>query len=131
MTTFNIATDSVRDNSGHVDVSLTTDKFTALVMKYVTEHELEQTTISDAVNAVFDEHLGKRLNMPCLLTATLGVLNVQPENFGVLRDRVHKFVQNNASDKRDDNRPFRVAKGKNGGVCRWTEYVEVEKSAKK
>lgn len=124
MTTFNIETDSVRDSSGNVDVNRTMDKFHGLVMKHQTDRELEQSTISDAVNAVFDLHPGKRLNMPCLLTAVLGVLNVQPENFGVLRDRVHKFVHDNSSNKRDDNRSFRVAKGIHGGVCRWSEYVE-------
>ena len=103
-TTFNFLTDSVRNNDGNVDVSATLDKVRNQLMVHVAERETEQQTISDALNTVFDRHPGARLNMPCLVNAALTILNTQPENYNVLRDRVHKFVQENASMKREDGK---------------------------
>jgi hypothetical protein len=129
MTTINLSTFVERDASGALDLDTTMTKFQGALLQYQAERETELETIGTAVNAVFDEHRGATINMPAVTTLALQKLNVQPESYKALSERVQSFVRDNASDERNGGGTFRIAKGKGGGVSRWVDVAD--KPAKK
>lgn len=124
MTTLNLATFCERAEDGSIDVDATVLKFEGELLKYQVERETELATIGAAVHGVFDSHKGTTINMPAVVTMALQSLNVQPATYAALSERVATFVRDNASDKREDGRSFRIAKGKGGGVSRWCDVVD-------
>lgn len=122
MTSVNLATFCVRDESGAIDVGATVLKFEGEVQKYQAERELESETVGAAVNAVFDEHRGAVINMPAVTSMALTRLGVQPETYKVLSERVQEYIRTNATDTRGGL--FRIAKGKGGGVTRWADCAD-------
>lgn len=123
MTTINLATFAVRDSDGELDLDGTMTKFQGVLLQYQAERETELATIGAAVNAVFDQHKGATINMPAVTSFALQRLNVQPESYKVLAERIQTFVRDNASDERGKGL-FRIAKGKGGGVTRWSDVPE-------
>lgn len=123
MTTINLATFAVRDEAGELDLSATVAKFEGALLQYQAERETELATIGAAVNAVFDAHKGASINMPAVTSLALQKLNVQPETYKALSERVQAFVRDNASEERGGG-IFRIAKGKGGGVSRWADVPE-------
>lgn len=141
------SSDLKRLSDGTVDLESSVLSFEAKVNNYVAEVELETEAIAAAVGAVFDKHLGVRMNMPFIISQSLQHLNVQPENSKSLTDRVHAYIQENADqdaeyetdpatgkvkgkgDERkvtvpaeeDRTRMFGIGKGKGGGVVRWCD----------
>lgn len=125
-----LATDGTIDT----DASLSSAKKTLLT--YVAERETESEQIGEAVHAVFDQYKGASINMPALQSMALTHLNVQPESFKVLGERVAQYVRDNADlpevkDKAGNvtqaaeparTRAFKISKGKNGGVRRWADH---------
>jgi hypothetical protein len=119
MTTINLSTFAVRDDSGDVDVDATCEKFAQVLLQYQAERETESATIGAAVNAVFDQHRGATINTPAITSLVLQRLNAQFEQYKVLSERVHSYIRSNAGEK--GSALFRVAKGKGGGVSRWSD----------
>jgi len=113
---------------GAIDQDASRKAFNEALVKYVAERETEQSTIATAVNAQFDKHPGVSINMPALASMTCAALNAQPANFSTLEERCLSYVRENASDKREDGKLFRIGKGKGGGVRRWAE-IPVETPA--
>lgn len=97
-------------NGSTIDHEATIAKFKWDLLKFQAEKELEETTIGEAVHAYFDKHLGKRLNSKMVVGDVLVALNVQPENFSVLHDKVTEFFRTSPE--------FNTARGKGGGVAR-------------
>lgn len=120
MTTINLATFAVRDESGDLDLSATVQKFEGALLEYQAERETELATIGAAVHAVFDAHKGTNINMPAVTSLALQKLNVQPETYKALSERVQAFVRDNAGE-RESGAIFGIAKGKGGGCCRWCD----------
>jgi hypothetical protein len=115
----------VRASDGSIDQDASLDACSDAIVKYCAERETEEATIADAVNALFDEHKGARLNMPFVQSATLRTLNVQPANYKVLSEKVAQYVRDHSQgEKAEDGsvaRPdslFLIGKGKGGGVAR-------------
>jgi hypothetical protein len=114
---------------GAVDQSASEAAFRTALLNYVAQRETEQSTIAAAVSAQFDKHPGVSINMPALASMVLASLNVQPENFSTLEALALGYVRENASEKREDGKLFRIGKGKGGGVKRWSEIpVEAPKA---
>lgn len=120
----NLATFAVRDSSGNVDLDGTMVKFQSELLKFQAERETETAVIAEAVTAVFDQHRGANIQMPAIVTLALQRLNVQPESYKVLSERVADFVRANAGTERAEGKTFRIAKGKGGGVTRWVDVPE-------
>lgn len=104
---------TVRDDSGAVDVLASAEKYAVALQKWVEDNELPVDTLDSAVNAVFDQFVGKRLAMPYLLSAAIQHLGIAPENFAAVTDRLRKHVQGQAKLG-----TISIAKGASGGVAR-------------
>ena len=100
----------LRTNTGNIDHEATIERFRADLNKFAAERETEIGVISNAVHTVLDGHKGKRVPMPFLASEVLRALNVQPENYKTLTEKVLDYVR--VSDE------FSIGKGKNGGVAR-------------
>lgn len=105
----NLSNYIVRNGNG-IDHEATISKFEADLIRFEAEKELEAATIGEAVHAYFDKHLGKRLNTTMVIGEVLTALNVQPENYSVLHDKVQEFLRTSPE--------FNSARGKGGGVAR-------------
>jgi hypothetical protein len=106
--------------------------FRSAYLNFVAQRETEQSTIADAVGALFDAHQGTSINMPAVASMACAKLNAQPENYSTLTELVLSYVRENASEKREDGKLFRIGKGKGGGVKRWSEIpVEAPKPESK
>jgi hypothetical protein len=116
--------------SGKVDQDATRDAFETAMSQFVAQHETESATLSDAVTSVLAAHPGKGIAMPILASLALASINVQPENYSVLSEQLLNYVRRNASDNRADGKPFRIGKGKGGGVRSWSD-IPVEAPAAK
>ena len=110
MSTISLGGYAVLGADGSIDHDATVAKFAGDLIRFEADREVEQSVIADAVNALFDTHLGKRLNTPYVVGEVLKSLNVQPENFSTLTDKVTDFLRTCPA--------FSVAKGKGGGCGR-------------
>ena len=110
-----MATYAVVEN-GMVNVDATVEKFERDLTAYVAARETESSTIGQHVDAVFEQYHGQHVKMPTLLTMVLNRLNVQPENYTTLKERVEFYVRSNTSSSRDSGKKFVTEKGKGGGV---------------
>jgi len=100
----------VRSTTGSINFDATIAKFEADLSTFHAAREKEESVIADALHAIFDSHQGKRIPMPFLTSEVLRMLNVQPENFKSLSEKVQDYVRV-CSD-------FNIGKGKGGGVGR-------------
>lgn len=129
MTTLSIGL--IRFADGSVDQDATMCACEAAIVKYVAERETEEVTIAAAVDALFDKHLGVRVNMPYVCNEACRTLNAQPENFKLLSERVAQYVRDHSQgEKAEDGSVanpdslFLINKGKGGGVARRCDLPE-------
>lgn len=106
----NITSFIVRAADGSIDHEASVSQFAGALLKYEAERETEMATVAGAVNALFDQYKGARLNTPFLVGEALRRLNAQPENYKTLSERVTEFVRTSPQ--------FTIGKGKGGGVAR-------------
>jgi hypothetical protein len=106
----NINSFIIRAVDGSIDHEASIGAFAGALLKYEAERETEMAVIAGAVNALFDQYKGARLNTPFLVGETLRRLNAQPENYKVLTEKVQQFVRTSPA--------FTIGKGKGGGVAR-------------
>jgi membrane protease subunit (stomatin/prohibitin family) len=120
----------VRNDNG-IDVEATMRKFHSDVQALMSHEENDLAMISSAVKVVFDRYSAASINTDAVIHSALMEMQVGVECHQDMASKVRKYLQANSSDKREDNCLFRVAKGVGGGVCRWSEYIDKEKSTKK
>lgn len=111
-----ISVDVVRSSDGTIDQGASLDVARLALSKLAAQHETEVGTISAAVAEVFATHESP-IGMPALVSLTCSKLNVQPENFSYLSERVAEYVRDNAQDRAGDSSAFVIRKGKGGGVA--------------
>lgn len=114
MSNINVS-DYVVRSSGSIDVEATVANFRSALSVHLAERETQQATIADAVHTVFDQYKGQTISMPSLTGLALQALNVQPENFGALTERVQEYVR---EQSKGEASIFVIAKGKGGGCSR-------------
>jgi hypothetical protein len=119
----NLNTYVVRAGDGSIDLDATCAKFARDLLAFQAERETETEAVGTAVNAVFDQFPGARINMPALVNYALQRLNVQPENFRILSEKVQSYVRDH-SGPRESGALFHIGKGKGGGVFRWSDQRE-------
>jgi len=122
-TAINLNTYVVRAGNGSIDLDATCAKFAKDLLAFQAEMETENEAVGAAVNAVFDQFPGARINMPALVNYSLQRLNVQPENFRILSEKVQNYVRDRAG-ARESGALFHIGKGKGGGVSRWSDQRE-------
>lgn len=110
----------VRFEDGSINVDATLDAAHSQLLNHIAARETETATIAAAVDELFTEKLGARLNMPYVVSQCQQKLNAQPENFKALGERVAQYVRDNAGE-RDSGKLFSIGKGKLGGVLRWSD----------
>lgn len=105
----------VRSGSGSIDHSATVDKFAQDLIEFEAKLEAENAGIGQCVNALFDQFRGARLNTPFVVGETLRRLDVKPENYKALSDKVTDYIRNRSQG---ENSTFTISKGKGGGIAR-------------
>lgn len=113
---------------GSVDVEASTAAFSAALSKHIAESETQAATVAAAVAAVFEKFPGTPITMPNVGSMVCGRLNAQPANYSTLEKLAQDHVRQNASDKREDGKLYRIGKGKGGGCLRWSD-IPVEQPA--
>jgi hypothetical protein len=119
-TTITLSSYVVRAEDGSIDLDATCTKFAGDLLKYQAERETEAEVVGAAVHAVFDQFKGARLNMPAVTSLALQKLNVQPENFKTLSERVQGYIRDHAGEQGSGSL-FGIGRGKGGGVIRWAD----------
>lgn len=83
--------------------------------------EKERDAFLPLINELFDKYRGASINLPAVTSFVLQGLNVQPENYHVLNERVTKFVHELcAATALGYNMPkgYEMRTGKGGGISR-------------
>lgn|SRR5574337_427848 len=101
-----------RGADGSVDIAASANAYAKALTEWVAENEIPADEIAAAVNAVLDRHT-KNIPTPALLSLAAQELGADAENFKVLSDRVHAYVQGQTKAGL-----LFVIKGKGGGVSR-------------
>jgi hypothetical protein len=138
MATLSITLVSGTDN----DLDANVAAFTSAYAKFIVENHDMSEKIGAAINAVFDTYRGTVLTMPILANFAMQHLSYTPATFKVLSEKVCEYVRENADrhEKTDKDgvilqaaeaprtRAFKIAKGKNGGVTRWSDIAPTVKA---
>lgn len=111
----NLSSYVVRSGSGSIDHEATVSKFADDLIAFEIKLEAENADIGQSVHALFDQFKGARLNTPFVVNETLRRLNVKPENYKALTDKVTDYIRNRSQG---ENSTFTVSKGKGGGIAR-------------
>jgi hypothetical protein len=109
----NTITVELVSSNGALDESASKAAFNAAYAAYAAEHETQESVISDAVNGIFDAHVGQNIKMGTLCHLALTALNVQNENFTALEARVKSFIRSQTKAG-----VFSMVKGAGGGFAR-------------
>ena len=112
-------------NNGSVDMQATLNKFSADLNAYDQKFGAQMEMIGAAVNALFDQYKGARLNMSFIQGEVVRRTNVDPQNYSNLSDKVQEYLHIHSQGKQDQygnvDRPnslYLINKGKGGGVAR-------------
>lgn len=124
-TTISLPAYVVRDEKGSVDQLKTLDKFIEDLGRYCAAAETETGVLAEKVKQVFDRFKGTNLNMPALVSLTTSELNVAPEHFKIMSEKVMDYIRTNSGERGEAM--FSIAKGKGGGVRRWSDTPLSEK----
>ena len=114
----------------HRDASIAA--FTAALDSFIVESETEESTLAEAVHAVFDSAPGKRMTAPTVVALAMTHIAFTPETYTALADKVKGYIQANSGPRfqADGFTPLArlsVRKGPGGGVCRWNDLPLSEK----
>ncbi len=98
---------------GSIDREASEAVFDNAVTKFIQDTEVENAQIVEHISAVFDNYIGKALQMPVLVSFVLNRMNCQPENFNTLGKRVSNYVRDNSKLA---SPTYSIIKGAGGGV---------------
>lgn len=115
-----------RTPEGNIDHQATTNKFASLLQRYEAERETENEELVHAINAVFDDHPGTRMNSPYVLNQALLVkMGCQPSELPILTKRGKEYLQSNTGER--GQAIFGMVRGPGGGCVRWSDVPEEKK----
>lgn len=103
---------TVRDSNGSVDVAVSLASYSKALNNWVSVNETPVEVIERAVEAVFDSN-SSRLPTPFLASLAVQGMNVDPERFQSLTNRVTTYIRGQVASGRLDS-----IKGKGGGITR-------------
>lgn len=119
---------------GRIDQAAAQTAFNSALLALIAEREVETEHLARAVGELFDQHMGKPIQMPTLGSMVAQKLNAQPENFKVLSQRALDYVRANSQGEVDkatgaEANPtslFVISKGKGGGCYRRADKPATE-----
>ena len=116
---------AVIGSNGSIDMQATINKFSADLDTYDQKHGAQMESIGNAVNAVFDQYKGARLNTAFIQGEVVRRMNIEPQNYKSVCDKVQEYLHLHSQGKaRQDgsverpNSLYLINKGKGGGVGR-------------
>ncbi|HEY5267565.1 MAG TPA: hypothetical protein VII94_00320 [Candidatus Saccharimonadales bacterium] len=104
---------TVRDSSGSVDVTASSNAYAAALTLWVTENEIPSDDIAMAVDSVLDSAAGKRVAMPSLLNFAAQELGADVSSLQAISTRIHEYVTAQVKAEK-----LFVVKGVGGGVSK-------------
>ena len=119
MTTFNMVSDSIRNEDGSINVGATVEKFESQVQQYAISRELENSNVGAAVDEVFDSYSSARVNVPFVVGQVLNKLGYTPATHLMLTNAIKTYIHKNTGKTREDGKKFTVKLGKGGGMQAW------------
>lgn len=99
------------DGSGNIDIQASVDQFRTNLEEYAVLQAADLETVGNAVEAVFDEYKGTRLNLPVLASFAAAKIGTTPKTHQDVCERVMTYVRS-AKDK------YVIGKGRTGGAAR-------------
>lgn len=96
-----------------IDINNTLIKFNEKLSSLIEQETTDNNNMLTAINAVFDELNGTHIKLPELTCLALAKLNVVPEQFVFMGNKVKNFIRTSPH--------FLVSRGRGGGVVRATE----------
>lgn len=115
----------VINNNGTINVQATLNKFSEDLQMYDHKYEAQMESIGNAVNDIFDQYIGARLNTAFIQGEVVRRMNIAPQNYNNICDKVQEYLHIHSQGKTDENgnveRPnsyYLINKGKGGGVAR-------------
>ena len=102
MATFNLSINNAESFTPEAFSSVALSKFNA----WKARQENDETVVAAAVNSVFDDHVGARLNFECIRSEVLAKkLNTPPGAFKEMGKRVHAYLKAHSAAKETDRTP--------------------------
>lgn len=108
-------------NGSLIDRDASMNGFEEYLTNLVAEQEQEQEKIGEAVSALFDKNMGKRLPLDYVISQTLIALNAQPENHKAMYRKVNTYIHDHAGE----DKTFHIGRGRGlGGVGRIADLAK-------
>lgn len=116
----------VLDSNKSIDIEASVEKFRTAATLLKARHDNDLEVVANAVNAIFDKYRGANLTMEVLKSFTCTSLDVPPEAYGDICDRIYAYVQENLEagngiTKAGKPALFGMRKGRGGGFCRLSD----------
>ena len=116
----------VTGDDGRINQDASVEAFRSALVRRTAELETEEVQIAQAVNDLFDQYMGTSINVPAVCSMAAQKLNVQPENFATISERVASYVRSHSQETKNEDGTttlhedsmFVIAKGKGGGTYR-------------
>lgn len=113
----------VFDSERRIDVEKSVDKYRAVITAARDKQVNDAEVIAEATNAIYDQWKGAYIQIDALKSFVLQRLNVHPNAYGELGDRVHAYINENlelGNGITKEGKPalFTLKKGKGGGFAR-------------
>lgn len=114
---------------GNIDVEASVERFRQAITVAAETRRNDLEVIANGVSQVFDRFRGAHIQIAALQSFVLQDLKVHPSAYGLLGERVHKYVQEwtevgNGITETGAKALFRLRKGKGGGWCRISDVKD-------
>lgn len=104
---------TIRDNTtGKIDIAASTHNYAKALSLWISQNEIEQSKVENAVNAVMDR-FPEKLPMPMLINLSVQEISDEPNQYKPLEKHVKAFI----ATQREAGK-ISVKKGPTGGVKR-------------
>lgn len=123
MSTINFAAFAVRNDDGTLNVEASCEKFKVDLLKDDASQSANLDEVKNAVNRYFDQYKGKKVPMNALQAGVGAILNLGPDGFASLTERITRVIK-------DNPQTFSQKKGRNGGTWRTADVVEKDSDEK-
>jgi uncharacterized cupredoxin-like copper-binding protein len=129
----------VTDSEDRIDVDATLALAQEQLVNYKTNIETEDFTVKEAVDYVFDNNRGVRMNMEFIVGQALNHLNVQSGNYQTLKTKIHDHISGNGQGKtltkatkdspavvENPNSLYIIGRGRGAGTVRRADLVTAD-----
>ena len=93
----------VTGDDGRINQDASVEAFRSALVRRTAELETEEVQIAQAVNDLFDQYMGTSINVPAVCSMAAQKLNVQPENFATISERVASYVRSHSQETKNED----------------------------